>query len=402
MSNLTERLNQLRQVTVSTPLTRENLDQFLLEEPNMTDREIKDHDFKLIPEYDGDPLLLVDFIRNTNFIYELYCKDDNSFQQLNHAKLVLTLLTKLKGKAKTATYDKEFKSKDEILNFLKRKYQDTRTRETLISDITHTKSYPNENPHDYIDRLSKKRCDLYARVYADPAIENKATEMARYDVQISHHAVHNLHPQLTDFAYHMKFDTLEDIDEILRNTASHIVHRLYGQTHKKDKNQQISHSNYKGKNFDPNFKFKPNQQRQYEPRYNSNNFHQQNYQKYNNPYQNHNHQNHNHQNYNHQNYNHQNYNRPVYNQSWDPQEQHRFFNKPSSNQWKQRTNQPPVEKLGESQTVSMRTVSNRVHLVDEDKDAVIKTLTDKFSALETKLDNFLEPGKHSNDPPDLV
>lgn len=51
----------------------------------------------------------------------------------------------------------------------------------------------------------------------------KTDKMALYDKQISHHAVHQLHPSLTDFIYHIKFETLEDLDVILKNYAAHIV-----------------------------------------------------------------------------------------------------------------------------------------------------------------------------------
>ncbi|WP_445973923.1 hypothetical protein, partial [Klebsiella pneumoniae] len=75
---------------------------------NNTMGEARDSDFKLIPDYYGEPETLVDFIRSTRFVYELICKDGNIHKQNNHARLIIALLNKLKGDAKTSTYDKEF------------------------------------------------------------------------------------------------------------------------------------------------------------------------------------------------------------------------------------------------------------------------------------------------------
>lgn len=388
MPSVTDRLNILRNISET-----ENMDE--------TNYIIKDSDFHLIPTFDGSSDTLVDFIDSINLVFEYSCNANNTHRVGNHQRLLAHVRNKLIGKARSCK--KYYTNIGQLLNDVKKKFRDTKSIEKSICEIYETKPHYNEHPLMFIDRLMILREDLSARIRTNDefTLEQKNAKMSEYDLQIATHCKRHLHPELNAQLIHVKYETLEDIEQFIKRETDEIIERIYDKPQKRTP-QIKPQSNYKGRNFDPNhYKRYERREQQYEIRNNYQpNYHRERYeprQVYQPGYQGQERyyaqrqEPYNTQQDNHRQimtgHHYQRNDNAQYNQSWKPHEQRKYFNP-----------QPTQEQQRGNQTVSMRTASNRVHYTENDKDGEIRQLKEQINELSQKFEHFLEIG-HDNDPP---
>lgn len=354
-----------------------NLD--LVEDEMATNNHIiSTTDLKLIPNFDGNPSNLIKFINKLNFVANNVCTLDNPHHEYNAKQLIGHATNKLVGHAEYCGR-RNYSSLNELIQELKLNFRDDKTIPQSIAEIYQVKPLRGEHPIAYVERLIVLRDELEGRLYTDDTKTEtqKNTEMNVFDEQITDHCQRHLDVNVDNFLQHVVIKTLRDLKRHLKTTAVRVVERAYNKTNDYTKPQQrMPVNNYKGRNFDPYFH---ERKREY-------NNQQQNYQK---PY------------YNQQakpsydpnhkpNFQYQRDPNARYNQSWKPHEQRQYFNKPQQ--------QSPPDR--ENQTVSMRTVSNRVHHTElEEKDRQIYELTKRLENLETRYEDFLDVGHREGEPP---
>lgn len=111
--------------------------------------------FSLIPEYDGDQILLSAFINSCNTALEL-CEGKQDILLTVHIK------NKLRGRASQLINSRNINNWREIKILLNTHFGDSRDLNSLIHDLNRIRQGPNENPLGFIHRINAHNAKLHS------------------------------------------------------------------------------------------------------------------------------------------------------------------------------------------------------------------------------------------------
>lgn len=115
--------------------------------------------FSIIPEYDGDQILLNSFINSSETALSL--ADDLQLQ------LVLVhIKNKLRGKASQLINSRNITKWQEIKTLLTSHFGDSRDLNSLLYDLNRIKQNVNENPLSFVHRINSHNAKLHANINA--------------------------------------------------------------------------------------------------------------------------------------------------------------------------------------------------------------------------------------------
>lgn len=111
-------------------------------------------DFGGIPEFQGEPELLSQFIERSEELIEHFFDEANPESYQNKV-IINNIRAKIKGKAATGIYNSPLNSWGEIRAALIANFSDKRDEEHLILELGKVRQGQNENPFDFHARVNK-------------------------------------------------------------------------------------------------------------------------------------------------------------------------------------------------------------------------------------------------------
>jgi len=117
--------------------------------------------FNLIPEYDGDQILLNAFLNSCDTAHEIATIDQRVL-------LVVHIKNKLRGKASQLINSRNVREWNDIRNLLVSHFGDPRDLSSLIHDLHHLKQNTNESALSFIHRLQAHNAKLLSSIAQQP------------------------------------------------------------------------------------------------------------------------------------------------------------------------------------------------------------------------------------------
>lgn len=111
--------------------------------------------FSLIPEYDGDQILLNSFINSCDTAFDLA-------EGTQAVLLTVHIKNKLRGRASQLINSRNLKTWEEIKLLLNTHFGDSRDLNSLIHDLNRLKQGNNENPLSFIHRINSHNAKLHS------------------------------------------------------------------------------------------------------------------------------------------------------------------------------------------------------------------------------------------------
>lgn len=124
--------------------------------------------FSLIPEYDGDQILLNTFINACNCAHRMCIEEQRIF-------LTLHIKNKLSGKAAQLINSRDVQTWVEIRHLLTVHFGDSRDLTSLIQDLQRIHQLPNESPLTFVSRLQTHNAKMYACIQQQNLSEEQKT-----------------------------------------------------------------------------------------------------------------------------------------------------------------------------------------------------------------------------------
>lgn len=141
-------------------------------DPNFQDEQVARHNnfsinelFALIPEYDGNQILLNAFLNSCETALDI-AVGNQKFLLIVHIK------NKLRGNASQLINSRDVNNWNEIKVLLTTHFGDTRDLNSLIYDLNRLKQQPNESPLTFIHRINSHNAKLHSSINSQIHLSN--------------------------------------------------------------------------------------------------------------------------------------------------------------------------------------------------------------------------------------
>lgn len=186
------------------------------------------HDIlKFIPQYDGTCYKLPQFISTCQELYDSYCNETITERSENHWLIFRAAVSRLSGPAEAVVFNNNCETITAMIAALKTNFADNRAVPDLIAEITFMKSYSNEHPIEFVNRLDEKRTTVLTKYKLDGISGELLNNLMRQlNATLTRTLIHGVHPVLGSHLQILQIQNLDDARHKLINDCSIVLRNL--------------------------------------------------------------------------------------------------------------------------------------------------------------------------------